>query len=392
MRRFIWILIILIFSVWLGLQITKDPGYAFFSYKHWTVEMPLWFALLSFIALLMIFYCVARFFDRMDTSLYRFKGWLKWRRKNKSYNKTNRGLIEALEGNWVNAEYYLQEGLAQSDAPLLNYLALAKSAHEQKAFDRRDTYLRKAHLAAPHADVAIGLTQAQLQLNQGQLEQALATLDHLRNIAPRHALVLKLLERVYVHLGDWRHVLELIPFLYKAKVVTRDELTLLEINTYSELLRSIKNGENHLIVLQTLWNNIPKKLKTNQKLVYGYASQLIYHPEHVVQIEELIYKTLKKSWDPALGRLYGMIVIPDAKIQLTHAENLLKRYDKQASLLLSLGKIAMRCQLWGKARTYFEESLQIEINQETYLEYGKLLEQLGDALGAMNSYRDGLSK
>jgi len=391
MRRFIWTLIILIFSVWLGLQITKDPGYAFFAYKHWTVEMPLWFALLSFILLLLIVYSIARFFDRIDMSFYRFNGWLKWRRKNKSYNKTNRGLIEALEGNWINAEYYLRTGLLKSDAPLLNYLALAKSAHEQKAFDRRDTYLRKAHLAAPHADVAIGLTQAQLQLNQGQLEQALATLDHLRSIAPRHALVLKLLERVYVHLGDWRHLLELMPFLYKAKVVTRDELTRLEINAYTELLRSVNNRADHLTALKAIWKSIPKKLQTNSQLVYHYASQLTFYPECSTDIEECIYKTLKKSWDPALGRLYGTIVVPDAKIQLMHAENLLKRYDKQASLLLSLGKIAMRCQLWGKARGYFEESLQVEINQETYLEYGKLLEQLGDSSGAMNSYRDGLS-
>lgn len=391
MRRFIWVLIILIFSVWLGLQITKDPGYAFFAYKHWTVEMPLWFALLSFIILLFIFYSIARFFTHMDTSFYRFKGWLKWRRKNKSYSKTNRGLIEALEGNWKNAEYYLQEGIAQSDAPLVNYLALAKSAHEQKAFDQRDAYLRKAHLAAPHADVAIGLTQAQLQLNQGQLEQALATLDHLRSIAPRHTLVLKLLERVYIHLGDWRHLLELIPFLYKAKVGTRDELMRLEINTYKELLSSIKNRTDQVTVLRAIWQTVPKKLQANPQLVYSYASQLASYPEFAVETEELIYKTLKKSWDTALGQLYGVIVISDVKTQLTHAENVLKRYDKKASLLLSLGKIAMRCQLWGKARAYFEESLQIEINQETYLAYGKLLEQLGDSSGAMNSYRDGLS-
>ncbi|MBV9156764.1 MAG: tetratricopeptide repeat protein, partial [Acidobacteriaceae bacterium] len=269
--------------------------------------------------------------------------------------------------------------------------ALAKSAQEQKAFDRRDAYLRKAHLAAPSAEIAIGLTQAQLQLHQGQLEQALATLDHLRSIAPRHAVVLKLLERVYVHLGDWRHLLELIPFLYKTKVITRNELSGLEINAYNELLRSALNREDHFNALQTIWNTIPKKLQANPLLVYSYASQLVRYSERATEIEELLYKTLKKSWNAPLAGLYGTIIIADAKIQLTHAENLLKRYDKKPSLLLSLGRIAMRCQLWGKARSYFEESLQIEVNPETYLEYGKLLEQLGDLPGAMNTYREGLT-
>jgi HemY protein len=390
MRRFIWILIILIFSVWLGLQIAKDPGLAFFSYRHWSVEMPLWFALFSFIVLLLVLYTIIRFFNQIDASFYRWKSWLKWRRKNKSFNKTNRGLIEALEGQWKNAEYYLNEGLAQSDAPLINYLALAKSAHEQKAFDRRDTYLRKAHLAAPQADIAIGIMQVQLQLNQGQLEQALATLDHLRHVAPRHALVLKLLERVYIHLGDWRHVLEIAPCLYKAKVITRDELTKLELHVYNELLNSTTNRSDHLTALQTIWRSIPKKLQTNPPLVYSYTHQLVVYPEQSIEAEELIYKTLKKSWDARLARLYGTIILPNTKIQLTHAESLLKRYGKQAMLLLTLGKISVQCQLWGKARTYFEESLHLEANQETYMEYGKLLEHLGDLPGAMNSYREGL--
>jgi HemY protein len=390
MRRFIWMLIILIFSVWLGLQVAKDPGLAFFSYRNWSVEMPLWFALLGFLAFFFVCYSLARFFNQIDSSLYRWKNWLKWRRKNKSYSKTNRGLVEGLEGNWKNAEYYLKEGLAQSDAPLLNYLALAKSAQEQKAYDRRDMYLRKAHAAAPQADVAIGLTQAQLQLSQGQLEQALATLDHLRSVAPQHAFVLKLLERVYIHLGDWKNLLTLLPSLYKAKVLTREQLAQLELKTYLELLRSSAGRADNLSSIQALWRSIPKKLQSNPQLIDCYATELMNYPEQADEIEALVYKTLKKSWDDRLGRLYGSLAITDSKKQLSHGEHLLKYYDKQAVLLFTLGRLAMRCQLWGKARTYFEESLALEASRDAYAEYGKLLEQLGDTTAAMQSYRDGL--
>src|SRR5580700_10751810 len=198
MWRFIWLLIILIASVWLGLQIAKDPGLAFFSYRQWSVEMPLWFATVVFIAILFVLYFIIKFFDSTASLVYRFKSWLYWRRKHKAYSKTNRGLMELIEGRYKNAEHDLLEGLSQSDAALVNYLALAKAAHEQEAFDRRDTYLRKAHAAAPDADVVIGLTSAQLQMNQGRLEQALATLKHLKTLVPKHVLVLKLLERVYV--------------------------------------------------------------------------------------------------------------------------------------------------------------------------------------------------
>ena len=122
MWKFFWFLIILIFSVWLGLKVSEDPGYAVFAYRHWSVEMPLWFAVVAFFVLLFLLYGVLRFFDGIDFTIYRLKNWLRWRQKYKSYSKTNRGLIELIEGHWRSAEYYLLEGVPQSDAPLV-YLA-----------------------------------------------------------------------------------------------------------------------------------------------------------------------------------------------------------------------------------------------------------------------------
>jgi HemY protein len=390
MWRFIWLLIILIASVWLGLQIAKDPGLAFFSYKQWSVEMPLWFATVIFIATLFILYFLITFFDNVSRLVYRFKSWLHWRRKHNAYSKTNRGLMELIEGRFKNAEHDLLEGLSQSDATLVNYLALAKAAHEQAAYDRRDTYLRKAHAAAPDADVVIGLTSAQLQMSQGQLEQALATLKHLKSLAPKHVLVLKLLERVYVHLGDWHALLALLPKLYKAGVVNREQLTMLEKKVYEEILKSFNSREAGLSDLHDLWETVPRKLQKEPGVIYCYAKQLLNYPDDGHEIEYLIYKVLKKTWDMPLAKLYGIVKTTDPKKQLSHAETLLKQYPNEAVLLLSLGRICVRSQLWGKARSYFQESLNLEAHADTFAEYGKLLEHLGDSTAAMESYRDGL--
>lgn len=390
MRRFFWILIILILSVWLGLKIAEDPGYALFAYRQWTMEMPLWFAGIAFIVILFLFYAVLRFFDSIDFSLYRWKNWLRWRRKYKSYSKTNRGLIELIEGHWRTAEFYLLEGVAQSDAPLINYLAAAKAAHEQGAFDRRDSYLRKGHDLAPQADIAIGLTQAQLQFEQGQLEQSLATLDHLRHVAPKHAFVLKLLEKVYVRLSDWTALLKLLPYLRKAKIITDEQLHQFEENTYLELLRSAGNKREGLPAILQVWEAVPKKLQKNPALIYAYAKLLLPYPDTANEIEELINKVLKRTWHKGLAKLYGLVQASDAKKQLAYAEGWLKQYGNQAVLFLTLGRLAIRCQLWGKARNYFEESLKLEASPDAYVEYGKLLEQLGEIAAAAQNYRDGL--
>ena len=58
MWRFIFLVLILMVSVLVGLKIAEDPGYAIFAYKHWTMEMPLWFAVVSVILGLLLFYFI----------------------------------------------------------------------------------------------------------------------------------------------------------------------------------------------------------------------------------------------------------------------------------------------------------------------------------------------
>lgn len=386
MWRFIFFIIIFVIAILVGLFIAKDPGLALFTYQKWSVEMPLWFFFFCFILILLVGYFILRILGGIDHIVYRFKNWLQLRRKYKSYNKTNRGLIELLEGHWKSAEHYLNEGIPKSDAPLINYLASAKAAHEQGAYDRRDGYLRKAHIHVKHADIAIGVTSAQLQMNQGQYEQALATLGSLRAVTPRHPLVLKLLERVYIHLGDWKNLLRLLPSLSKAQVITSTQYVSLEKKIYEELLKST----SHLTLLKELWKSIPSKLQKDPEVLYCYAKELSKYSSEADEIEGLLNKFLKKTYDKNLVQLYGLINASQPKRQLQIAESWLKRSPNDAVLLLCLGRICVRCQLWGKARAYFEDSLKCGANAEIYAEFGKLLEYLGDSTIAMQSYRDGL--
>lgn len=382
MRRFLILLLILIGSVWLGLKLAADPGYALFSYQHWSVEMPLWFAVLALTLFLCVFYFIFHFVDSIDLSLYRFKNWLRWRRKNKAYSKTNRGLIELIEGRWSQAESFLLDGVGRSDAPLVNYLAAAKAAHEQGAYDRCDKYIRKAHEASPQAEIAIALTQARLQLNQGQLEQALAALKHLYSIAPRQTLMLQLLQKIYLQLNDWSALLKLIPNLRKAKIVNTVQAAQLEKTCYQGLLRGTAVNE--------VWEQIPSKFKKDPEILRAYAECMLKDTNSAQQLELLIRKSLKQSWNKDLARLYGLLPTTDPKNQLSQAQSWLAQYEHQPVLLLTVGRLCVRCQLWGKARQYFEESIKLDPTPEAYIEYGKLLEQLGEANLALQNYKEGL--
>jgi HemY protein len=196
-------------------------------------------------------------------------------------------------------------------------------------------------------------------------------------IAPKHPVVLKLLERIYIHAGDWENVLKISPDLYKAGVVTRSQYPLLQKRIYIELLKNSRNPSE-------VWKTIPKKFLSDPEILFYYVRSI----PPSVESEEMIFKALKKSWNKDLVELYGHLVFPDLKKQLSHAEALLKYYPREPILFCALGQLAARAKLWGKARNYFMESLKLDPAPKTYAAYAKLLQELGDQAGALDNYRE----
>jgi len=389
MIRFLFIVLVLIASVFLGLKIAQDPGYVIFAYQNWTVEMPLWFMVIATIVTLLILYFILRFFDGIETTWFNFKNWLRMRKKYKSYSKTNRGLIALIEAQWKLAENNAMSGVDQSDAPLINFLVAAKAANEQGAYERRDTYLRRAYDVAPQSSTAIGLVQAQFQINQNKYEQALATLNHLNAEAPKQPLVLQLLEKVYLHLGEWKNLLNILPSLKKAKLITAEQYVKLENTAYQELIK-LANKSNNLAALRQYWDLIPGSVKKSPDVVYAYAVQLLQHAGTSSEVEDLICKSMKRGSHDGLILLYGKLQTENALKQLKIAESWEKNYPNNPYLLLTLGRLSVNCQIWGKARQHFEDSLKIKPMSETYLELGNLLYQLKEVDAAVRVYKAGL--
>lgn len=387
MLRLITFLIFLILSVWAGIQVVRHPGYLLLVYQPWMVQMPLWFAALSVVLVLVLFYVFIDSVDRIQFTWYRLKNWLRYRREHQLYSKTQQGLLLLIEGRAQKAERKLLAGVMQTGEPLINYLAAAKAAQEQAAFDRRDKYIHKAYEIAPEASLSIGLVQAELELQQDQLEHAAATLNHLRLSSPRHPEVLTLLEKVYVRLGDWKNLQGLLPALRKAKIVTSEQFEQFEKNLYCEILRtaSIKT----LADVHQIWDDMPRAMRKNPDVACAYVKQLMRFSD-TKNSEAIIRKILKQHWQPELVSIYGTLPFTNLNRQLVIVGAWLQLYGQKPVLLLVLGTLCMRVQLWGKAKDYFEKCLSIGPYPEASLEYGKLLEQLDEKEAALAVYRDGL--
>lgn len=388
MKKILFFLMVFIFALIIGVFMAHDPGYALFAYGHWTVQMPLWVAASGLVVGFIILYNLLLLLRGTGGLAKRIKIWHKQHKQQKSYEMTNRGLLELAEGRWAKAEQLLLKAIDYNATPLMNYLGAAKAAQEQNADERRDEYLKLAHESTPGAEIAIGLTQAQLQQGHAQLEHSLATLRHLQHIDPKHVYVLKMLKQVYEALHDWQGLKEILPALKKEKVLKPTDYAELEINVYSHLIRQLAEQSSPEI-LETLWSDMPKHLHKEKRIIIPYVA---YLHEHGVEetAESILFDSIKYRWDKDYINLYGKLKTNYPEKQLERAEQWLKQYGSSASLYLCLGRLSLRNELWGKARIYLKQCLDLEDNLEACMELGRLMEFLGEKETALHYYRQGL--
>lgn len=389
MKHFFTLLLLLLISVWVGMELQAVPGYAKFLYGNNSVTVPLWFLGLIWVVTYLMLYIVLAIVNSLLGANTSFRLWSKRRTLRDAHKRTGKGLIALAEGNWQSAEKLLFKSAEIVDTPLINYLAAALAAQKQAHYKSRDNYLRLAHDANPEAEVAIGLTQAQLQLDRKQYEQALATLCRLRQLAPNHEYVLRLLQSLYVKLHDWDSVLKLLPALEKRKVLPREEFATFESRIHRELLIQAADAKDVQAILQA-WQRIPKKLMRDPELVAIYADCLLQNGAHE-SAYTVLRDTLKKVWDPCLLHHYGDARAQDSEKQLSIAEGWLKTHRNESELYYCLGRLCTRLKLWGKAKNYFEKSLQLKPQLKVYRDLGQLLETMQEKEKAFLCYRDALT-
>lgn len=367
----------------------QDTGYVLIAYGPWSLELSLALAALLAIAGFGLIYLLIRSIVNATQLPAKAREWRAKRDARLSQRALTQGLIELSEGHWSRAERQLVKYANRSPTPLLNYLAAARAAQLQGAHERRDHYIKLAHDSMPSADVAVSLTQAELQLAENQLEQALATLKHLRSIAPKHTYVLRLLAKVYEKLEDWDSLHELLPQLRKLKVFDKDELDQLEIKLHRALLERASLSVEKTRLAEA-WNDVPRALRNNELLLADYAGYLAERGKDA-QAESLLRDVLKRQWIERLVEIYGQLDTDHPTKQLEVLERLLKTHPQNPTLLLALGRQSLRAKLWGKARAYLEAAIGAGAGPEAFRELGHLLEQMGEQRAALELYRRGLS-
>ncbi len=375
------VIIALILSAIAAHFLLGDPGYVAINFRGYLIEMSVP-VLVGFAVLLVITVWLVRRLVQAPRRLGEAAGRY---RAGRAGQKLTRGMIEVAEGNFARGEKLLARAAGTSDAPLFNYLQAARAAHLQGKDERRDEWLKLAYEHTPEAANAVLLTQAELQLDREQYEQALATLRRLEENSRDHSHALALLGRLYFRLQDWTQLANILPRLHKQGRVKQDTLDEWTIRVHREEFKRAADGES--VIAE--WKKVAKRLRDNTTLLDAYYMNLMRTGQHE-KAEKDLAAALKAEWRGSLVRLFGLVEGPDPSKQLKRAEGWLTKHGDDADLLLASARLCLRNELWGKARSYLETVISLRPTPEAYQEYGRLLTQLGETNAATDAYRAGL--
>lgn len=385
MKRLLWLLLLLAVAAGLyllSLAIEADRGYVLFAYQGFRYQSGLW-AFLGLLLVVVLLYYLLKLTLRLLLSSTRLANpWSRLHRNRRVRLASEQGMLDLAEGRWARAQRQLTRAAEADSQPLMYYLGAARAANKLGEYEQSDALLERALNRQPQAELAIALTHAELQRNRGDSEAALQTLQAMRERHPGHHLVLRQLQRLYLQRQEWSALLGLLPELRKEKALPEAELDELERETWRGRLAEVgdgglEQGEAALSSLQKAWNHLSASLRHEPELIATYVEQLRRLGAQQ-EAEEVLRSALKRGYDSRLARFYGVLRGADPARQLQTAEHWLKQHPQDPALLLTLGRLSLQNQLWGKARDYFESSLKLERHPETCAELARLLAQLGE--------------
>lgn len=385
MKKLVFISLILIVAALVGLNLRNYPGLLVMSIAGWRIDAPLWLAVFGLILMYFAFNAIFDVLGGVLNTPHRIKEFSHNFFKKRAKKLTFEGLIALEEEEFSQAERALVKGATQSDFPGMNYLYAAKAAHALGATKRQERYLNLARQFLPDSIVE-KLVEAKLLYKMGNYKEALSLLQ---NVPPKYhsqTAVLKILQKCYWALEDWPALAALFPKLKRYHINSKAELAEIEKELWINWLLASKG---RLENCQVVWQQLPKALRRQPTAAAIYGEVLI-HNHCFIEAEEVLRKALHSQWDETLIALYGKVLHPAPHQCLKQAEKWLEIKPSSSSLLLTLGRLCIQLELWGKAQRYLEASISLAPRGETYAELGSLFTRLNKPELATHYFKTGL--
>ncbi len=384
MRWVSWVVGLFALAVGAALALRFNAGYALLVWPPYRVELSLNLLLLLLVLGFMAVYLLLRFVFGAMGLPQRVREFRVRRRR----DNARAALLEALraffEGRYARAEQTAAGTIALGEAPALGAVLAAHAAHELRHYEQRDQYLASAQRLAPDSATMRIVAEAGMMLDQRRFQEALLVL---KALPEKHTAALRLELKAQQQAKNWEQTLPLIAQLERRGVFDAEQAAQLRTYAHAENLKR-KALDPH--TLDEAWQKIPADQKRSSKLAAA-AAQCYLALGSGARANQIIEQALETEWDSQLVALYGECADADVIRQIERAEKWLAANPRDEVLLLVLGKLCARQELWGKAQSYLEASISIEPTFSAHLALAELHDRLGNMDAARRNYRASLA-
>ena len=380
MRGLFWVFLLAALAVAVTLGARYQTGYVLLLVHPYRIELSL--SLLAAAAVLAFFsgYLALRLIARTLRLPSAVKEYRERRRIERAYRLLTDALRAFLEGRYGKAERSAAECLETHEFDGLAAVIAARSAHELRAYERRDRYLARASYYKDEDETMRVITQAELALQERDHRQALAALERLPH---KHVAALRLELKADQQMRNWDRYIASLEMLAHANALDESQADELRRHAIAQnLARKARDADE----LAAYWRRLDRADRRDP-VIAAAAVRAFAALGQMSEIPAIIEASLENAWEGALVALYGELPGPDVLRQIEQAERWLALHPSDAALLLTLGRLCVRQQLWGKARSYLEASLSLEQSYAVHMELAHLLDQLGDSESARSHYR-----
>lgn len=385
MRALIWLIGIFALAAGLAMLAGLNEGYVLVVLPPWRAQLSLNLLLLLLVLGFALAYVLIRLVRRTLALPSAVGQWRERRRREKAGVALRESLRTLFEGRYTQSLKFASAAFAADESPAMAALVAARAAHAMHDDTRYRIWLGRVADLGEEARVARLMTEAELAIDSRRFEEAAERLESLRLAGHRHIAALRLSLRVASALRRWEDALRLTRQLRKHKALTDEQALPLLRRAHLERLQE-RAGDGPALV--ALWNEIPPAELADRRFIER-ALPLLAAVGQGGLARRTLERLLDEEWDESLARLYAHCGEGegDPLACLSRGEAWLKHNPRDAGLLFALGRLCIVAQLWGKAQSYLEASLNLAPSVETHLALARLLEHLEHPDEAQGHYR-----
>jgi HemY protein len=383
MRLAIWSVLLAAVAVGIALLARQSTGYVVIVAAPYRIELSLNLLVFLVLAGYFAFYFLTRLVATLVAIPARVRAYREGTRALAPASIVERRLLAFFQGRYASAEKSAATALTGDETKGVAAIIAARSAHELGRFSEREQFLDQAKSGEPGVDQARLTTLADLLVSQGRHEEALAVLKDLSARDARNLRLLRLKLQAEQATRDWDEVLATTSALVKLGGIGPAEASTARRAAHlGNLSRKALDSQ----ALAAYWKQLPQEMRIDPAVA---ATAARYHLAlgGTAEAQAIIEETLERDWSASLVALYGEAAGADALPQIQRAEKWLRDHARDPALLLALGKLCMRQELWGKAQSYIEASLALEPTHDGHMTLAALMERIGKPQEAVRHFR-----